>query len=160
VSRLPDGIAALSCKTSCYRSAVMSTQLTAGCPFCTPSAPVVASNASAFAIRDAFPVSVGHTLIVPRRHFASWFDASDEERRALLELVDRVKLDLDRDSAPAGYNIGINDGQAAGQTVMHLHVHVIPRFTGDVDEPTGGVRFVIPERGNYREPGRVPRTRG
>lgn len=137
----------------------MSAPASEDCPFCAPSAPPVASNARALAIRDRFPVSAGHTLVVARRHVPSWFDASPEERAAILDLVDRVKLDLDRELAPAAYNIGINDGEAAGQTVMHLHVHVIPRFEGDVDDPAGGVRFVIPERGNYRRAGHLPRIR-
>jgi len=137
----------------------MSTSVTpAGCPFCDSTTPIIASNASAFAIRDGFPVNAGHTLIVPRRHFPSWFDASAEERQAILHLLDQIKSALDREFAPAGYNIGINDGEAAGQTVMHLHVHLIPRFDGDVDDPAGGVRFVIPERGNYRRSGYVPRA--
>ena len=117
----------------------MSTPAGSGCPFCPPATPVVASNGTAFAIRDAFPVNLGHTLILPRRHFASWFDASAEERQAILDLVEQVKLDVDREFAPAGYNIGINDGQAAGQTVMHLHVHLIPRYRGDVDDPAAGL---------------------
>lgn len=114
----------------------------------------------AFARRDAFPVSPGHTLIVPRRHVASWFDATPEERSAMLGLLDDVKAALDRDLRPAGYNVGFNLGDAGGQTVMHLHLHVIPRFPGDVDDPRGGVRLVIPERGNYRRPGHIPRAMG
>jgi diadenosine tetraphosphate (Ap4A) HIT family hydrolase len=77
---------------------------------------------------------------------------------AILDLLDRCKAELNEQLAPDGYNIGINAGEAAGQTVMHLHVHLIPRFAGDVDDPTGGVRFVIPERGNYRTPGRIPKA--
>lgn len=110
----------------------------------------VASNALAFAIRDAFPVSPGHTLVVPRRLFASWFEATAEERAALFELVDGVRQQLDASvNPPQGYNIGINVGATAGQTVAHLHVHVIPRYEGDVPDPRGGVRHVIPGKGNY-----------
>ena len=109
----------------------------------------VASNALAFAIEDGFPVSPGHTLIVPRRQIATWFDATAEERAAIFELVEQVKRALDERLRPDGYNIGINVGEAAGQTVMHLHVHVIPRYRGDVDDPRGGVRHVIPGKGNY-----------
>jgi len=76
----------------------------------------------------------------------------------MLALVKEVKTQLDAEHAPDGYNIGVNIGESAGQTVMHLHIHVIPRKTGDVDDPTGGVRLVIPERGNYRRPGHIPRT--
>ncbi len=109
----------------------------------------VASNALAFAIRDAFPVSDGHTLVIPRRHVAGFFDCTPAERAALFDLVDAVKRDLDRSHEPDGYNVGVNAGAAAGQTVAHAHVHVIPRYRGDVDDPRGGVRHVIPSRGNY-----------
>ncbi|AUX42550.1 hypothetical protein SOCE26_039830 [Sorangium cellulosum] len=114
-----------------------------------PESSWVASNSLAFALRDRFPVSLGHTLVIPRRVVATWFEASAEERIALFDLVDVVKRQLDEELRPDGYNIGINAGEAAGQTVMHLHVHVIPRFRGDVDDPRGGVRHVIPGRGNY-----------
>ena len=109
----------------------------------------IASNALAFAIRDGFPVSPGHTLIVPRRLVATWFEATREEQVAMLELIDVVKAQLDAELHPDGYNIGINAGAAAGQTVMHLHLHLIPRFHGDVPDPRGGVRHVIPGKGNY-----------
>lgn len=114
-----------------------------------PQTDHVAANALAFAIRDGFPVSEGHTLIIPRRLVATWFEASRAEQLAILDLIDDVKRDLDRLYRPDGYNIGINAGAAAGQTVMHLHVHVIPRHTGDVADPRGGVRHVIPGKGNY-----------
>lgn len=109
----------------------------------------IADNDLAFAIPDGFPVSPGHTLIVPKRLVATWFDATREEQIAMLELVDRVKADLDARLAPDGYNLGLNVGAAAGQTVMHLHLHVIPRHFGDVPDPRGGVRHVIPGKGNY-----------
>ena len=112
----------------------------------------VASNALAFAIRDGFPVSPGHTLIVPRRLVATWFEATREEQVAMLELVDVVKAQLEAELQPDGYNIGINAGAAAGQTVMHPHLHLIPRFAGDVPDPRGGVRHVIPGKGNYLAP--------
>jgi diadenosine tetraphosphate (Ap4A) HIT family hydrolase len=111
----------------------------------------IASNALAFAIEDRYPVSPGHALVVPRRLIATWFEASRDERQAIFDLVDEVKRQLDAGAPPPdGYNIGINSGAAAGQTVMHLHVHVIPRYRGDVPDPTGGVRHVIPGKGNYR----------
>lgn len=109
----------------------------------------VASNALAFAVRDGFPVSPGHTLLVPRRLVPTWFDASREEQVALLDLLDQVKVALDRELEPAGYNVGFNAGRAAGQTVMHLHLHVIPRYVGDVEDPRGGVRGVIPGKQKY-----------
>ncbi|MCP3136048.1 DEAD/DEAH box helicase family protein [Pyxidicoccus xibeiensis] len=114
-----------------------------------PESRWVASNAYAFAIRDGFPVSPGHTLVVPRRLVATWFDATAEEQRAIFELVDEVRRGLEAELHPQGYNIGINVGAAAGQTVFHLHVHVIPRFEGDMADPRGGVRHVIPGKGNY-----------
>jgi diadenosine tetraphosphate (Ap4A) HIT family hydrolase len=115
-----------------------------------PESDWVASNDLAFAIRDRYPVSPGHSLVVTRRPVADWFDTTREERVAIFDLVDEVKRELDgRTPPPDGYNIGINCGVTAGQTVMHLHVHVIPRYRGDVPDPTGGVRHVIPGRGNY-----------
>lgn len=108
-----------------------------------------ASNDLAFAIRDNFPVSPGHTLVITKREIPTWFDATPEEQLAVMALVDEVKRKLDEEFKPAGYNVGFNAGAAAGQTVPHLHVHVIPRYTGDMDDPRGGVRHVIPEKGNY-----------
>jgi diadenosine tetraphosphate (Ap4A) HIT family hydrolase len=117
-----------------------------------PQAAHVASNSLAFAIRDGFPVSPGHTLIVPRRLVATWFEATREEQIAMLDLLEVVKAQLDAELRPDGYNIGINVGPAAGQTVMHLHMHLIPRFHGDVPDPRGGIRHVIPGKGNYLLP--------
>jgi diadenosine tetraphosphate (Ap4A) HIT family hydrolase len=110
---------------------------------------IIDENEQAVVIRDGFPISLGHTLIIPRRHVGSFFDITAEERHALLELLDRAKAALDSEWAPAGYNIGINDGQAAGQTVMHLHVHLIPRYINDRPDPRGGVRWVIPGKADY-----------
>jgi diadenosine tetraphosphate (Ap4A) HIT family hydrolase len=87
---------------------------------------------------------------------ADWFAATDEERLAVMQLVETVKAALDEELHPDGYNVGFNAGEAAGQTVMHLHVHVIPRFRGDVADPRGGVRYVIPARANYLAPGGLP----
>jgi diadenosine tetraphosphate (Ap4A) HIT family hydrolase/HKD family nuclease len=98
---------------------------------------------------DAFPVSAGHALLVTRRHVASWFDATDAERQALTEAVQTARQEILRRHAPDGFNIGVNVGEAAGQTVPHLHVHVIPRYRGDIPDPRGGIRHVIPGRGNY-----------
>lgn len=110
----------------------------------------IASNAEAFAIFDRFPVTVGHALVISRRVVPSWFDATPAEQVALMELVNEVKLKLDRlDPKPGGYNVGFNSGDVAGQTVPHLHIHVIPRYAGDVRDPRGGVRHVIPDKGNY-----------
>lgn len=114
-----------------------------------PNTDWIASNRSAFAIPDGYPVSPGHSLVVPRRLIATWWEASDEERRDLWALVDEVKAILDAIQEPDGYNVGFNAGRAAGQTVSHLHLHVIPRYDGDVPDPRGGVRHVIDGKANY-----------
>lgn len=112
----------------------------------------VAQNALAFALRDLNPVTEGHTLVIPKRLVVDFFETTDEERLALFALVDEVKRALDTTLRPDGYNVGFNAGEAAGQTVFHLHVHVIPRYRGDVEDPRGGIRHVIPGRGNYLAP--------
>lgn len=128
----------------------MSDSRESDCPFChLPVERVLEANALALAIADAFPVSAGHTLVIPRRHVASFFDLTDEEVTAVCELLRRVKGHLDERVQAAGYNIGINVGAAAGQTVAHVHVHLIPRYAGDVANPVGGVRNVLPGRGPY-----------
>lgn len=109
----------------------------------------IAHNRLAFAIRDRYPVSEGHALVVPKRLIGRWWDTTPDERAAIAELIETVKRRLDVEFAPDGYNVGFNDGAAAGQTVDHLHVHVIPRYTGDIPDPRGGIRHVIPGRGNY-----------
>jgi diadenosine tetraphosphate (Ap4A) HIT family hydrolase len=107
-------------------------------------------NYLCYARWDKFPVSKGHLLVIPYRQFASYFDATEAEKRALWSLVDEAKLHLDKLYHPAGYNIGINVGKTSGQTVMHMHIHVIPRYTHDMCDPEGGVRGVIPEKRKYR----------
>ena len=120
------------------------------CAFCTlPSERVIDENATIIAVRDAYPVSPGHTLLIPKRHTGSFFRLSEQERSDLFSMLDRAKLLLDEEFQPQGYNIGINDGAAAGQTVPHLHVHLIPRFDGDLPDPRGGVRWVIPDKAKY-----------
>jgi len=109
----------------------------------------VASNELAFAIRDGFPVSKGHTLIITRRVVPTWAEATPDERVAVIELAEQVRRALEAELQPDGFNIGVNIGEAAGQTVMHLHVHVIPRWFGDVENPRGGVRHVIPDKADY-----------
>lgn len=108
------------------------------------------SNDHCFAVYDDYPVSEGHVLIVSRREIPTWFDAGREEQRAIMSLLGKMKLYLQDEFNPDGYNIGINSGKAAGQTIAHLHVHLIPRYAGDMEDPRGGVRHVIPERGNYQ----------
>lgn len=107
------------------------------------------ANECGFVIRDAFPVSTGHTLVIPKRHIDSFFELSDEERSALLCLLDQAKAGLDAELQPDAYNIGINDGPAAGQTVPHVHIHLIPRYQQQSIDPRGGVRWVIPEKADY-----------
>ncbi|MFB3853841.1 MAG: HIT family protein [Vicinamibacterales bacterium] len=121
------------------------------CPLCQRArdGALVCENTRAVAFYDGYPVSPGHTLIVPRRHVADLFALSREEQQALWELLPVVKNALERAHSPAGFNIGVNVGQAAGQTVAHVHVHVIPRYHGDVADPRGGVRRVIPDRADY-----------
>lgn len=114
-----------------------------------PASEHVAANDLAFAIRDGFPVSPGHTLVITRRLAATWFDATPEEQVAVMALVNEVKRALDASHHPDGYNVGFNAGDAAGQTVPHLHVHVIPRYHGDRADPRGGVRWVLPEHADY-----------
>ena len=121
-----------------------------------PTSEWLAANDSAFVVADRFPVSLGHALVVPRRVIATWWEATDGERADILALVDEVKRQLDRELAPDGYNVGFNVGAAAGQTVEHLHVHVIPRYRDDVPDPRGGVRHVIPGKGNYLQPATQP----
>ena len=120
------------------------------CPFCAPPAHRVAFETEGTrALWDAFPVSPGHLLVIPKRHVATWYDAEPEERNELTNALDRARDVIQERHQPDGFNIGINVGPAAGQTVFHLHVHVIPRYKGDVPDPRGGVRHVIPGRGNY-----------
>ena len=125
---------------------------TTDCPFCDlPPDRVLPSGAHARALRDAYPVTPGHTLVVPERHVASLYDLPPGEQAAVWALVGEVRADLVASHDPDGFNIGINDGGAAGQTVMHAHVHVIPRYDRDVPDPRGGIRWVVPENAEYWE---------
>ncbi|MCM2334674.1 MAG: HIT family protein [Anaeromyxobacteraceae bacterium] len=121
------------------------------CPFCQRLAlpDLLAESPLAVAFKDAYPVSPGHALIVPKRHVADLFELTPEEQAALWQLLPEVKARLDARHGPAGYNIGVNLGAAAGQTVGHVHVHLIPRYFEDVADPRGGVRWVLPERAAY-----------
>jgi diadenosine tetraphosphate (Ap4A) HIT family hydrolase len=103
----------------------------------------------AFVVDDAFPVSPGHSLVILRRHTADFFDMTREETASLLELLRQTRTRLQATLKPSGYNVGVNVGQAAGQTVMHVHLHLIPRFNGDASNPIGGVRNVMPGKGRY-----------
>ena len=123
----------------------------AECPFCGLGHDrVVAANSLAVVVRDAFPVSGLHTLVIPKRHVRTYFDLFSSERRAIEQLLDSERENIiDHDETVDGFNIGINSGESAGQTVMHCHVHMIPRRTGDVENPRGGVRHIIPGKGFY-----------
>ena len=120
------------------------------CPFCSlPAERIVETNGQALAVADAFPVSAGHTLVVPRRHVTSFFELTEDEVAAVYAVLRRVKVRLDETLKPGGYNVGVNIGQVAGQTIAHVHVHLIPRYADDVADPVGGVRNIIPGRGRY-----------
>lgn len=126
--------------------------MTKPCPFCTlPLERIIDSNDLALVIRDGYPVSPGHTLVIPKRHIGSWFEITQAEQQALLDLLAKAKVVLEAEFKPNGYNIGINDGPTAGQTVPHLHMHLIPRYNGDQKDPRGGVRWIIPEKAKYWE---------
>ena len=109
----------------------------------------IIENENAFAIYDTFPVSKGHALVIPKRVVAEIFDLNDEEYSSCFNLVKDVKKILEEEFKPDGFNIGINNGEKAGQTIFHAHIHVIPRYSGDVDNPRGGIRHVIPGKGDY-----------
>lgn len=120
------------------------------CLFCQlPDSRIIASSPLALVIRDAYPVSPGHTLIIPKRHIGSFFETNNEERLELLNLLDQARLKVLTEFNPTAFNIGINDGAAAGQTIAHLHIHLIPRYINDQPDPRGGVRWVIPEKAKY-----------
>jgi len=127
---------------------MVTTEKAANCPFCT-GLDAVLVNEHAIACYDKYPVNAGHILIVTRRHVPDFFDITAIERSAMLALIDEAKRLLDERFRPDGYNVGVNVGQVAGQTVMHVHVHLIPRYRGDTPNPRGGVRGVIPSRQNY-----------
>jgi diadenosine tetraphosphate (Ap4A) HIT family hydrolase len=140
----------------------MTTAIPPSCPFCIPPehSRIIQTNDHAIAIYDGFPVSPGHILIIPKRHIASFFEATMEEQTAMFNLLTEVRQHLLNPSqphfvtgesitVPDGFNIGINDGHAAGQTVMHLHIHLIPRYAGDKPDPRGGVRWIFPDKAAY-----------
>ena len=120
------------------------------CPFCTlPPERIIHKSQHGVIIRDGFPISPGHTLIIPRRHVDSFFNLIAEEKLDLLGLLEIAKAGVDEEFIPDSFNIGINDGPAAGQTIPHLHIHLIPRYTADVSDPRGGVRWLIPAKADY-----------
>jgi len=121
------------------------------CVFCDlDDRDIVIENDLIRAIYDRYPVNEGHMLIIPERHFSSFFSATEEEVAAIYEIMHKAKDHLDEKYQPDGYNVGINIGRAAGQTIMHLHVHVIPRYEGDVEDPRGGIRHLKEELVPYK----------
>jgi diadenosine tetraphosphate (Ap4A) HIT family hydrolase len=120
------------------------------CPFCElESSRILSSCGCAIAIRDGFPVTEGHTLVIPCRHVESIFTLSSSERAEIWEFLAEVRRSLSDELGVQAFNIGINDGFAAGQTIAHAHIHVIPRREGDVEDPRGGIRHVIAEKARY-----------
>lgn len=120
------------------------------CPFCNPSpGEIIAQNDLCYARWDKFPVSPGHLLVIPFRHTPDFFSLTSEERQAVNDLVVVCRALIDKKYSPAGYNIGFNVGETAGQTVFHCHCHVIPRYVGDVVDPRGGVRGVVLGKRGY-----------
>jgi diadenosine tetraphosphate (Ap4A) HIT family hydrolase len=121
------------------------------CVFCSPDSEreLITESATMYAILDKFPVSEGHTLIISKRHQNDYFDLAEKEKMALQLMIDRVKTLLDKRYQPDGYNIGMNCGEVAGQTVSHFHCHIIPRYKGDMENPKGGVRHSVEGKGYY-----------
>lgn len=120
------------------------------CPFCELEAPrIFAACKCAVAIKDVFPVTPGHALVIPRRHVSSIYDLTDGEQAAIWAFVGKVRQTLAEDLAVDSFNIGVNDGTAAGQTIEHAHIHMIPRRAGDVSDPRGGIRQAIPDKARY-----------
>ena len=120
------------------------------CPFChLESNRIRHETEHLWVIRDGFPITAGHTLLIPKRHIASVFDLREAEFLALQSALQWAKADIEQEFTPTGYNLGINDGPDAGQTVMHLHVHLIPRYHGDCPDPRGGIRWIMPDKAKY-----------
>jgi diadenosine tetraphosphate (Ap4A) HIT family hydrolase len=127
------------------------------CAFCSQDGAILRNNL-AYARLDKYPVTSGHLLVIPVRHVASYFDCAPEEQQALWSLIEEARRLLEARHAPDGFNIGVNVGAASGQTIMHVHVHLIPRYRGDVADPRGGVRGVIPARQSYPVARGTPRA--
>lgn len=120
------------------------------CPFCDPEPDKLwFEDEVGRVVRDAFPISKGHTLVVPRFHVSSFYDLQPDVQAALWKLVAEVRTRLSDEFKPDAFNIGLNDGEAAGQTVLHAHIHVIPRWNNDVSDPRGGIRWIIPDKARY-----------
>lgn len=122
------------------------------CPFCYPNPNLVVHQTDeTLTLWDSYPVSPGHALIVPRCHIADWFEATTDEQHALIEALAIARKTIQEKHEPDGFNIGINVGGSAGQTIFHLHIHLIPRYQGDDVDPRGGIRKLFPDRARYWE---------
>jgi diadenosine tetraphosphate (Ap4A) HIT family hydrolase len=122
----------------------------ANCSFCSlPEERILRAGALCLVFADGYPVSPGHSLVIPRRHVGSFFETTQAEREEIFGLLDWRRGQLMESDRPAAFNIGINDGKAAGQTVVHLHIHLIPRYAGDKPDPRGGVRWIFPDKADY-----------
>ena len=119
------------------------------CLFCKDPRGVSLQNELAYSARDSYPTSPGHTLVIPRRHVANFFELTDDEVAACMSLIKQEKELIDAELKPDCYNIGANIGSAAGQSIFHVHIHIIPRYKGDVENPQGGVRHVLPKKAHY-----------
>jgi diadenosine tetraphosphate (Ap4A) HIT family hydrolase len=120
------------------------------CPFCLIDQSMVLKETNlTLIIPDKFPVSPGHSLIILKRHAESFFCTSEKEKKALYDSLSLAKFSIEKNKKPDGYNIGINDGESAGQTINHLHIHLIPRYKGDSKDPRGGIRWIIPDKAPY-----------
>ena len=123
------------------------------CPFCTiePGREIIVENENIFVVYDKYPINTGHALIIPKRHCQNYFDLTKQEQKDCWIIVNEVKQILSQKFNPDGFNIGININEAAGQTIDHVHIHLIPRYKGDIENPEGGVRGVIPDKRMYRK---------
>lgn len=119
------------------------------CPFCEIDREIIMDSELCFSIYDQYPVNKGHILVIPKRHVGDYFHLNHDETDSLWEMVHEAKVFLENKFNPQGFNVGFNVGHEAGQTIDHVHIHVIPRYSGDMENPTGGVRHVIPEKGKY-----------
>jgi len=120
------------------------------CLFCTNPQGVSLVSELAYSARDTYGVSPGHTLVIPKRHVATFFELTPEEVADCMKLINEEKKLIDKEFNPDGYNIGVNIGSAAGQSIFHVHIHIIPRYKGDVENPQGGVRHVLPKKAHYK----------
>ena len=125
--------------------------MSSDCLFCNiPQERIVLENDLAYAVRDGYPVTEMHSMIIPKRHIQDYFDLTTDELLACDQLIRSLKKEISNsDSSVNGFNIGMNSGESAGQTIFHCHIHLIPRRTGDVENPRGGVRHIIPGKGDY-----------